>query len=44
MGRAEELEQRRGLTAALDEMWRDVGKKAAPRWLWHALAHHRGTV
>ena len=31
--RAEELEQRRGLTAELDEMWSYVGKKAEPRWL-----------
>ena len=32
IGRAEELEQRRGLTAELDEMWSFVGKKANPRW------------
>jgi len=42
--RAEELAQRRGLTSELDEMWSDVGKKAEPRWLWHAIAHHSGTV
>jgi len=42
--RAEELEQRRGLTSELDEMWSDVGKKAEPRWLWHAIDHHSGTV
>ena len=42
--RAEELEQRRGLTAELDEMWSYVGKKANPRWLWHAIDHHSGTV
>ena len=22
----------------------DVGKKAEPRWLWHAIDHHGGTV
>ncbi len=44
MCRAEELEQRRGLTSELDETWSYVGKKAAPRWLWHAIDHHRGTV
>jgi insertion element IS1 protein InsB len=42
--RADELAQRRGLTSELDEMWSYVGKKAAPRWLWHAIDHHRGTV
>jgi insertion element IS1 protein InsB len=25
-------------------MWRDVGKQAEPRWLWHAIEHHSGTV
>jgi hypothetical protein len=42
--RAEELEQRRGLTSELDEMWSYVGKKAEPRWLWHAINHQTGTV
>ena len=42
--RAEELEQRRGLTSELDEMWSYVGKKVEPRWLWHAIDHHSGTV
>ena len=42
--RAEELAQRRGLTSELDEMWSFVGKKAEPRWLWHAIDHHSGTV
>ena len=42
--RAEELEQRRGLTSELDEMWSYVGKKANPRWLWHAIDHHTGKV
>lgn len=42
--RADELAQRRGLTAELDEMWSYVGKKAEPRWLWHAIDHHSGTV
>jgi insertion element IS1 protein InsB len=42
--RAAELDQRRGLTSELDEMWSYVGKKAQPRWLWHAIDHHSGTV
>src|SRR5713101_4534200 len=42
--RAEELDQRRGLTSELDERWSYVGKKAEPRWLWHAMAHHSGPV
>ena len=42
--RAEELAQRRGLTSELDEMWSYVGKKAEPRWLWHAIDHASGTV
>jgi len=41
---ADELAQRRGLTSELDEMWSYVGKKAEPRWLWHAIDHHSGTV
>jgi insertion element IS1 protein InsB len=42
--RVDELEQRRGLMSELDEMWSYVGKKADPRWLWHAIDHHSGTV
>jgi insertion element IS1 protein InsB len=42
--RAEELAHRRGLTSELDEMWSCAGKKAEPRWLWHAIDHHSGTV
>jgi insertion element IS1 protein InsB len=42
--RADELEQRRGLTSELDEMWSYVGKKADPRGLWHAIDHHSGRV
>jgi insertion element IS1 protein InsB len=42
--RAEELAQRRGLTSELDEMWSYVGKKVEPRWLWHAIDHHSGTM
>src|SRR5712691_4609828 len=42
--RADELAQRRGLTADRDERWSYVGKKAEPRWLWHAIAHASGTV
>jgi insertion element IS1 protein InsB len=42
--RADELAQRRALTSELDEMWSYVGKKAEPRWLWHAIDHRSGTV
>jgi insertion element IS1 protein InsB len=42
--RADELTQRRGVTSELDEMWSYVGKKAEPRWLWHAIDHASGTV
>jgi insertion element IS1 protein InsB len=42
--RAEELDQRRGLTSELDEMWSYVRSKANPRWLWHAIEHHSGHV
>jgi IS1 transposase len=42
--RAEELDHRREMTSELDEMWSYVGKKAEPRWLWHAIDHHSGTV
>ena len=42
--RADELAQRRGLTAELDAMWSYVGKKAEPRWLWYAIDHHSGHV
>jgi insertion element IS1 protein InsB len=42
--RADELAQRRGRTSELDEMWSYVGKKAEPRWLWHAIDHYSGTV
>jgi len=44
IGRADKLAQRRGLTSELDEMWSYVGKKAEPRWLWHAIDHQSGTV
>ena len=30
--------------AEVDEMWSFVGKKKAPRWLWHALEHRTGKV
>ncbi|HEY5864980.1 MAG TPA: IS1 family transposase [Candidatus Tectomicrobia bacterium] len=33
-----------GLTSELNEMWSYVGKKAEPRWLWHAIDHYSGTV
>ncbi len=44
MCRAEELDQRRGLSSELDEMGSDVRSKANPRWLWHAIDHHSGQV
>ena len=30
--------------AEMDEMWSFVGHKGNPRWLWHAIDHHTGTV
>ena len=42
--RAEELDQRRGLSSELDEMWSYVARKSNPRWLWHAIDHHSGRV
>jgi insertion element IS1 protein InsB len=42
--RADELEVRRGLSSALDEMWSYGRSKAHPRWLWHAIDHHTGKV
>jgi insertion element IS1 protein InsB len=44
IGRADELARPRGLSAELDEMWSYVGKKAKPRWLWHAIDHHTRKV
>jgi len=41
---ADELAQRCGLPAELDEMWSYGGKKVEPRWLWHAIDHHSATV
>jgi insertion element IS1 protein InsB len=42
--RSEELDQRRGLTSELDEMWAYVTRKSNPRWLWHAIDHRSGKV
>jgi insertion element IS1 protein InsB len=42
--RADERDQRRGLSSELDEMWSYVAKKANPRWLWHAIDHYTGKV
>jgi len=42
--RAEELDQRRGLSSELDEMWSFVKRQWNPRWLWHAIDHHTGAV
>jgi insertion element IS1 protein InsB len=42
--RADELEAHGGLSSELDEMWSYVGRKANPRWLWHAIDHHTGKV
>jgi insertion element IS1 protein InsB len=35
---------RRVEAAEVDEMWSYVGKKKAPRWLWHAIDHDSGAV
>ncbi|ETX03718.1 MAG: transposase IS1 (plasmid) [Candidatus Entotheonella factor] len=42
--RADEFDQRRGLSSELDEMWSFVRRKTNPRWLWHAINHHSGQV
>jgi insertion element IS1 protein InsB len=42
--RSETLDQRRGLTSELDEMWSFLARKVNPRWLWHAIDHHTGKV
>lgn len=42
--RADELEACRGLSSELDAMWGFVSRKTNPRWLWHAIDHHTGTV
>jgi insertion element IS1 protein InsB len=44
IGRADALEVRRGRSSELDEMWSYVQSKGQPRWLWHAIDHHTGTV
>jgi insertion element IS1 protein InsB len=44
IGRADELEVRRGLSSALDEMGSYVRRKVHPRWVWHAMDHHTGQV
>lgn len=40
--RADELDERRGLSSELDEMWSFVARKSNPRGLWHAIDHHTG--
>ena len=40
----EDLTPQEGPASELDEMWSCVGKKGEPRWLWHAIDHHSGTV
>jgi insertion element IS1 protein InsB len=42
--RADELEERRGRSAELDELWSFVARKTNPRWLWHTIDHHTGKV
>ncbi len=42
--RADELDQRRGLSSELDEMWSFVRATSNPRWLWHAIDHHSGKI
>jgi insertion element IS1 protein InsB len=41
---AEKLEERQGRKSELAERWSSVGKKANPRWLWHAIEHGSGPV
>ena len=36
--------ERAGEEAKMDERWSFVGHKGNPRWLWHAIDHHTGTV
>jgi insertion element IS1 protein InsB len=43
-GRADALEGRRGLRAARDALWSYVPRPAQPRWVWHAMEPHPGTV
>ena len=40
----EALEELGGEESELDEMWSYVGKKANPRWLWHAIDRRTGQV
>jgi insertion element IS1 protein InsB len=42
--RSDELDERRGLSSELDDMWSFVRCKANPRWLWHAIDHGSGQV
>ena len=42
--RVEELEEESIEQSELDEMWRFVGKKTNPRWLWHAIDRNTGQV
>jgi insertion element IS1 protein InsB len=39
-----EVVVQRVAAAEVDEMWSYVGKKKAPRWLWHAIDHYSGAV
>jgi insertion element IS1 protein InsB len=39
-----DLERAGEAEAEMDEMWSCVGHKGNPRWLWHAIEHHTGTV
>ena len=39
-----DLERAGEAEAEMDEMWSFVGHKGNPRWLWHAIDHHTGTV
>ena len=42
--RADELDERRGLSSEPDEMWSFAARKSNPRWLWHAIDYHTGMV
>jgi IS1 family transposase len=39
-----DLERAGEAEAEMDEMWSFVGNTGNPRWLWHAIDHHTGTV
>lgn len=42
--RADELDERLGLSSELDDMWSFVERKSNPRGLWRAIDHRSGRV